>query len=132
MHYQAEKYNSELLNLQSLINDWRSDADAYELKIEQAAKEGKPVAGMETYHTKQLQKINRIESFASAAHTFISAMQSQINLMKVNSLEHQYNTKSSTNRTRICDLPDGPNTMHLEVMETLTEILYRMDKKTIY
>ncbi|MBS4041367.1 MAG: hypothetical protein KGZ81_12310 [Flavobacteriales bacterium] len=132
MHYQAEKYNSELLNLQSLINDWRSDADAYELKIEQAAKEGKPVAGMETYHTKQLQKINRIESFASAAHTFISAMQSHINLMKVNSLEHQYNTKLSTNRTRICDLPDGPNTMHLEVMETLTEILYRMDKKTIY
>lgn len=132
MHYQAEKYNSELLSLQSLINDWRSDADAYELKIEQTAREGKPVAGMETYHSKQIQKITRIESFASAAHTLIMAMQSEITSMKVNRIETQYNAQLSSNRPRICDLPDSPNTMHLEVMETLTEILYRMDKKTIY
>jgi hypothetical protein len=132
MHLQAEQYNSELLNLQSLINDWRSDADAYELKISQAASEGKPVAGMEVYHGKQLQKIERIESFAGAAHTLITAMQSEITRLKVSQTDKHYNAPQSGNRTRICDLPDGPNTMHLEVMETLTEILYRMDKKTIY
>lgn len=132
MHFQAEQYNSELLSLQSLINDWRSDADAYELKISQAASEGKPVAGMEVYHGKQLQKIERIESFAGAAHSLITAMESEITRLNVNRLDNKYNTAHTAERIRICDLPDGPNTMHLEVMETLTEILYRMDKKTIY
>lgn len=132
MHFQAEQYNSQLLSLQSLINDWRSDADAYELKISQAASEGKPVAGMEVYHTKQLQKIERIESFAGAAHTLITAMQVEITRLKVSHVDNQYHTQQSQNRMRICDLPDSPNTMHLEVMETLAEILHRMDKKTIY
>lgn len=132
MHLQAEQYNAELLNLQSIITDWRSDADAYELKIQQTAQAGKAVAGMEVYHGKQLQKINRIESFASAAHTLITAMQSEITRLKVKRVDDRHNPTQSHERTRICDLPDGPNTMHLEVMETLTEILHRMDKKTIY
>lgn len=132
MHFQAQQYNTELLNLQSLINDWRSDAETYELKIQQTANEGKPVAGMETYHAKQLKKIERIEIFASAAHSLISAMQSELTSLRVKRLDDQYNQTYSGERTRICDLPDGPNTMHLEVMETLSEILNRMDKKTIY
>lgn len=132
MYYQAEQYNAELLSVQSLITDWRSDADAYELKIQQTAQKGKPVAGMETYHGKQLQKINRIESFASAAHGLITAMQSEIKRLKIDRVDEYNAPTHSGKRTRICDMPDGPNTKHLEVMELLSEILYRMDKKTIY
>lgn len=132
MYIQAEQYNAELLKLQSLITDWRSDADAYELKIEQAQSENKPVAGMEIYHGKQLKKIESIEAYAAAAHALISFLQSELTKSKVKSADDQYNQSYSGERTRICDLPDGPNTMHLEVMETLSEILYRMDKKTIY
>ncbi len=122
MHLETAQYNQELQKIASLISSWRDDADEYQDKITAAANEGKPVAGMEIYHSKQLRKIESIESFIAVTHTLITAMNTELTRAKVKQIDSQINISYSSERMRICDLPESPEVKHLEVMETLNDI----------
>lgn len=129
MTLQAELYNQSLERLAAMVEEWRLDADKYLDKINTTKQQNKPTAAMETYHYKQIEKINTVESFAQTAATLIGQLSKELQSARERHTTQPHNYFSTEHRTRICDLPASPAELHAEQMELLDEI--RADLKLL-
>lgn len=121
MHLQAATYNNSLQQLANMLTEWKEAANEYSKKIDQANDAGKPTAGMEIYHSKQLQRIDRVEQTLLHADAYIEALHYEIERLKANAI-NQYTTTANHERVRIIDLPHSPDYYHNEVMNELQEL----------
>lgn len=122
MQLQAATYNNSLQSLAAMLNEWKDAANNYLQKIAEAEQQGKPTAGMEIYHNKQMQRIQIIETAISNADAYIFLITDEIERLRERMSAAKQQQISTTERVRIIDLPHSADYYHNNIMEQLFEI----------